>query len=176
MTCIVGLVDKGNVYMGGDGLGVHTSTLEITPRTDKKVFITGPFIIGFTTSFYMGQLLKYKFDPPKQTNSQDDLRYMSTDFIDAVRKCFSDNSFGKTTEGGTFLVGYKGRLYSIDTDFQVGEAHLGYDTCGCGRQIALGALHVLKGTPEKRIQQALETAATFSGGVGAPYTILKLPK
>jgi len=176
MTCIVGLVDKGNVYMGGDGLGVHTGTLEITPRSDTKVFLNGPFLIGFTTSFYMGQLLKFKFDPPKQTVGTEDLKYMSTDFIDAVKKLFTDNNFGKVTEGGHFLVGYQGHLYTIDSDYQVGEAHFGYDACGCGRQFAMGALHVVKGTPESRIMKALETAATFSGGVGAPFTVLKLPK
>lgn len=47
---------------------------------------------------------------------------------------------------------------------------------GWGAAYAIGALHVLKGKPEDRILKALETAGTFSGGVGAPYTVLKLPK
>src|SRR5574337_644834 len=120
MTCIVGLVDKGNVYIGGDSAGV--AGLSISIRNDEKVFTNGPFIMGFTTSFRMGQLLRYKFNPPKQTVNMDDMKYMVTDFIDAVRKCFAENGYGKipqgdNNEGGTFLVGYNGKLYAIHDDF-----------------------------------------------------------
>lgn len=86
MTVIVGLVNKGDVYIGGDSAGV--AGLDITIRADEKVFTNGPFLMGFTTSFRMGQLLRYKFDPPKQTVNTDDMKYMVTDFIDATRKCF----------------------------------------------------------------------------------------
>lgn len=64
MTCIVGLVDKGSIYMGGDSAGV--AGLSVTTRADEKVFLNGPFIMGFTTSFRMGQILRYKFVPPDQ--------------------------------------------------------------------------------------------------------------
>jgi hypothetical protein len=36
MTCIVGLVDKGDVYIGGDSAGVAGLSLSI--RADEKVF------------------------------------------------------------------------------------------------------------------------------------------
>jgi ATP-dependent protease HslVU (ClpYQ) peptidase subunit len=176
MTCIVAMMDKGNLYMGGDGLGVDMKNLTVTPRADRKVFINGPFIMGFTSSFYMGQLLRFKLDPPKQTSSTDDLKYMSTEFIDAVKKCFSDNGYATSKDGGTFLVGYRSQIYMIESDFQVGMPHANYAACGCGEAFALGAMYVAKGTPESRIQQALDAASNFSGGVGAPYTILKLPK
>lgn len=180
MTCIVGLVDKGTVYMGGDSAGV--GGLSITIRTDEKVFINGPFIMGFTTSFRMGQLLRYKFDCPQQTNGQSDMEYMVTTFIDSVRKCFGQNGFGKIPEkdtnvGGNFLVGYKGHLYSIHSDFQVGRAALQYDACGCGEDIALGSLFSTVGKkPEQRVKIALEAASKFSAGVAPPFTLLKLPK
>lgn len=175
MTCIVGLVDKGNVYIGGDSAGV--AGLSITIRSDEKVFANGPFIMGFTTSFRMGQLLRYKFDPPKQTVSTDDMKYMVTDFIDAVRKCFADNGFGDKSTGGSFLVGYNGKLYSVDSDFQVGIPSLAYDTCGCGSDIALGAMYATSSKkPEDRVKIALEAAATFSGGVAPPFTMVKLVK
>src|SRR5271170_3977037 len=128
MTCIVGLMDKGDVYMGGDSAGV--SGLSISIRADEKVFVNGPFIMGFTTSFRMGQLLRYKFSPPEQTSHQDNMQYMVTSFIDTARKCFEDNGFGEKRRGGTFLVGYKGQLYTIDSDFQVGLPADTYDAVG----------------------------------------------
>ena len=42
MTCIVGLVEKGNVYIGGDSAGVGGYSL--TVRADRKVFRNGDFV------------------------------------------------------------------------------------------------------------------------------------
>lgn len=180
MTCIIGLVDKGSVYMGGDSAGV--SGLSISVRSDEKVFTNGPFLMGFTSSFRMGQLLRYKFTCPQQTVDQDDMTYMVVTFVDAVRELFADNGYGSMgdkspNKGGTFLVGYKGTLYTIDSDFQVGKVELQYDSVGCGSDIALGSLFTSSGKkPEVRIQLALEAAAKFSAGVVAPFTLLKLSK
>ena len=57
MTCIVGLVHEGVVYIGGDSAGV--GGMSLTVRADEKVFQNGEFLMGFTTSFRMGQLLRY---------------------------------------------------------------------------------------------------------------------
>lgn len=175
MTCIVGLVDKGDVYLGGDSAGVAGLSLSI--RADEKVFINGPFVMGFTTSFRMGQLLRYKFNPAVQTVSQNDMQYMVTTFIDAVRSCFSDNGFGSKSDGGTFLVGYHGQLYTIAGDFQVGIPSENYDSVGSGSDLALGAMHATsKLDPKKRILSALQAASHFNAGVAAPFRIIKLPK
>ena len=172
MTCIIGIVDKGNIYMGGDSAGV--SGLSITIRSDEKVFINGPFLLGFTSSFRMGQLLRYKFSVAKQTTNETDVQYMTTTFIDAVRKCFADNGFGDKDKGGTFLVGYNSTLYTIDSDFQVGIPRDQYDAVGCGCELALGSLHTTRGKkPEERITKALEAASYFNAGVAPPFIMLK---
>lgn len=174
MTCIVALEEGGICYMGGDSAGV--AGLSITVRSDDKIFVNGPFIIGGTTSFRMLQLLQYKFDPPKQTNSQTDMKYMVTDFIDAVRKLFVDNGFGSGSAGGSFMVGYHGKLYTIGSDYQVGISAIGYNSVGCGSEIAMGALFASKGKkPEERVKIALEAAAEFSAGVIAPFYYLTQP-
>jgi hypothetical protein len=177
MTCIVGLVDKGNVYIGGDSAGVNASELSITLRADEKVFINGPFIMGFTTSFRMGQLLRYKLSPPKQTVHMDDMKYMVTDFIDTAIKCFVENGYGTESSGGSFLVGYKGTLYTVDSDFQVGKPINQYAAVGCGSNLALGSLYTTVGKdPKYRMKVALEAAAHFSAGVAAPFVYMKQPK
>ncbi len=173
MTCIVAIEEKGVVYIGGDSAG--TAGTSIVIRTDEKVFINGPFIMGFTTSFRMGQLLHYKFSPPKQNTNQSDMEYMVTDFIDAAKKCFVDNGFGNNSHGGTFLVGYNGHLYTIESDFQVGMSQINYNAVGCGSDIALGSMHSTDGQPpQTRIKKALEAASKFSNGVAPPFISLKL--
>ena len=176
MTCIVGIQENGHVYIGGDSAGI--AGLSISIRSDEKVFQNGPFIMGFTSSFRMGQLLRYKFDPPKQTVHQTDMEYMVTDFVDGLRRCFSNNGFGDkdATVGGTFLVGYKGVLYTIQSDYQVGVPSDPYDAVGCGADLALGSLYStakMKLKPEDRVVMALEAASTFSAGVAPPFLLIK---
>ena len=143
MTVIIGMVYGNKVYMAGDSLGV--SSYDKVERDDPKVFKNDKFLIGFTTSFRMGQLLQYKFKPPKQKPKQSDHEYMVTDFIDAVRKVLNDNGYGEKDKnqetGGQFLVGYKSALYQIDSDYQVGIPTDQYAAIGCGAAYAIGALH-----------------------------------
>lgn len=177
MTCIVGLEHDGKVIIGGDSRG--TGGVIFTSRIDEKVFTNGKFLFGITSSFRMGQLLRYKFTPPTQAKKDTDMAYLVGPFMDAVRKCFRTNGFSYDDEGdngGTFLVGYKGLLYKICSDYQVGRPRLGFDACGCGNELALGAMYALrkiKMTPELRVRRALESAAKFSAGCGAPFTILE---
>jgi hypothetical protein len=176
MTCIVGLVDGNNIWMGGDSAGVGGYDLRV--RADEKVFIKDKFIMGFTSSFRMGQILRYKLVIPPYYPEVDIWKYMVEDFIDAVRKCFKESGYMKTKdaveEGGTFLVGFRGTLFEVEDDLQVGVIVAPYNACGCGRSYALGSLATSKGSPEDRIQKALEVAEEFSAGVRKPFHILRL--
>lgn len=173
MTAIAALVDKGKIYVGGDSAGI--AGLNISIRTDEKVFINKEFIMAFTSSFRMGQLLHYKFVPPKQKRNTDDMKYMVVDFIDAVKKLFKDNDFGEKDEGGQFIVGYHGKLYEIQTDFQVACNEVNFAAVGCGAPIVLGSLYSTVGMdPTKRINLALEAASRFNAGVAAPFVVKKL--
>ena len=64
MTCIVALKQEGNIYIGGDSAGVSGNN--IRTRADQKVFKKSGIVFGFTTSFRMGQLIKYCLAIPKQ--------------------------------------------------------------------------------------------------------------
>lgn len=174
MTCIVGLVDGGDVWLGGDSAGVAGWTLSI--RKDPKVFKVGAVLIGFTSSFRMGQLLAHTFTPPSPRVGQDPFGFMVADFIPAVRACFERGGWaglkdGKH-EGGQFLVARAGRLFSIAEDFQVGEGACGFAAAGVGADQALGALHATAGLPaRKRVLKALEAAEALSIGVRGPFTV-----
>lgn len=175
MTCIVGLAEEGKVYIGGDSAGV--AGYDLTIRADSKVFTNGEFLMGFTSSFRMGQLLRYSFSPPPFIEKEDLDKYMVTRFVDALRTClqaggYEINKSGRV-EGGTFLVGVRGRLYVIEGDYQVGIPADNFAAVGCGDQIAHGALYASQGQdPEKRLEIALRAAEHFSGGVRAPFKII----
>lgn len=74
-------------------------------------------------------------------------------------------------------MGYRGGLYRIDDNFQVGEIAKNYYACGCGMELALGALHCMENMdfpPTGRITKALEAASEFSAYVRPPFNIVSL--
>lgn len=175
MTCIVGLVEKGIVYMGGDSAGVDGSRMALAIREDRKVFKNGDFVMGFTSSFRMGQLLAFNLSLPKPREGDDLLGFMVRDFVAAVRQVLKDGGFAKNNSGaesgGEFLVGFRGRLFTIFDDFQVAESVRPYAACGCGDLIALGSLFSTPNLspPRERVEEALLAAETFSAGVRGPF-------
>lgn len=175
MTCVVGYVEDGRVHLGGDSAGV--SGWDITLRADPKVFRVGEFVIGFTTSFRMGQLLQHSFEPPTIPPKVDLFQYMVTDFIGEIRSVFDDGGFSKEKDGresgGIFLVGIRGRLFKVCDDYQVGESLDGYDACGCGEAYALGSLHTNRADDARgRLFTALMAASHHSAGVAAPFVFV----
>ncbi|MDP9372071.1 MAG: hypothetical protein M3Q65_06395 [Chloroflexota bacterium] len=180
MTCIVGLVEGDTVYIGGDSAGVAGYSLVV--RADEKAFRNGPMLFGFTSSFRMGQLLRYAFNPPEYDDRKDLYGYMVTTFVDAVRDCLKAGGYAKKQsdqeEGGTFLVGFRGELFVVEGDYQVGRARDGYYAVGCGAEIALGSLHATAGyfPPLKRAEVALQAAERFSAGVRGPFVIEELSR
>jgi hypothetical protein len=136
MTCIVGLIDNGITYIGADSLG--SDGYSKTVRNDKKLFKlqdTSNAILGFTSSFRMGQLLMYADNLiDKRDEPNIDHKYLVTKFIPNIISLFEKGGYIKNDkgekEGGFFLLGYRDKLYKIESDFQVGESMLNYDACG----------------------------------------------
>ena len=176
MTCIVGLVDSGKVYIGGDSLGSNSFDGDI--RKDAKVFRNGKFVMGFTTSYRMGQLLNYTFSSSRNLNEdEDEMSYMVNVFINDVRCCLKNGGFATSENsqeiGGVFLVGFNGRLFTVHSDYQVSENIDEFTACGCGGDYARGAMLVSRHLPpDERIMQALAVAEHFSIGVKSPFTII----
>ena len=174
MTCIAAVSEGERVWIGGDSAGAKDWSIAI--RADEKVFCNGPFIMGFTSSFRMGQLLRYAFTPPDLPSNDDMDRYMVTVFVDAVRQCLKTGGLAQVKDqveaGGIFIVGVRGSLYVIESDYQVGKYADGYAAVGCGADIALGSLFTSRGQPpDSRIRKALEAAEAHSSGVRGPFVI-----
>ncbi len=180
MTCIIGFVKNNKVFIGGDSAGV--AGLDYHIREDKKVFKKKNMIFGFTSSFRMGQILRYCFVIPDHDPRKDDFNYLCTDFMDALIKSFKNKGYATTKNDkvleGVFLLGYKGNLYQVQSDFQVAKIQRPFDACGCGERYALGAMEVMtkddSQSPEKIIIESLKVAESYSAGVRGPYNIVSI--
>lgn len=191
MTCIIGLIDKEMMYMIGDSAGV--SGLDVRVRNDKKVFermistntdIDEPMLIGFTTSFRMGQILMF-CDLPMYMQYEDPFKYLVSSFVPSLISTFEQEGFLRTYEkeerdqkkGGTFLIAFKNRLFTIEDDFQVAELSQNYASVGCGAKYAWPCLQTIfkmdpNTSPKKALEMAMEISSENSGGVLPPFNLI----
>ena len=174
MTRIIGLEQEGVVYVGADSAAA-TRSLDIRQTLVPKVFNNHNVIIGYTSSFRMGQLLQFMKIPKYDIADE---KYMIVSFIPAIRKLFKEGGYSKIEnneeEGGDFIVGIQGKVYEIQSSFQVQRYADGIASCGCGEEYAYGAMRALEHLdPIDRITKSLEIASYYSGGVMAPFTVLK---
>jgi len=177
MTCIVGLIDSNKVYIGGDSAAA--ANWDMLKTAQPKVFRLGELLIGYTSSFRMGQLLQYELGIPPQAEDQDDYAYLVTALVEQARALFAEKGYLFTEngreKGGEFLVGYRGKLYVVQGDFSVMAYQDTFAAVGCGAAYAMGALQVTgELPPKKRLKLALKVAAHFSNGVSGPFHILKV--
>lgn len=178
MTCIVGLVEGGEIYIGADSIGI--SGLNYSVRADKKVFARDGLIIGSAGSFRTYQTIQYRLKFPKHPEGMEDHCYLCTLFVDAMRAALK--AAGTSTEeneeeaqNNNLILGYRGNLYEIQTDYQVVQTYEPFMATGCGEKSALGALYILDMMdlpPEEKVELALKASAASCAGVCGPYTIL----
>ncbi len=180
MTCIVGLEYDGKVYMGGDSAAVANSNLQLTDT--PKVFEKQKMLIGYTWSFRMGQIIQYAKTVPEIKEYPDNYEYLVKSFVPFLRNIFKDAGWliveKSRDEGGQFLIGLRGELFEITSEFAVLRMADGFNAVGSGSYYALGALRILKHNTDKeptmKVGLALEAAAYFSTSVSSPFVIEKL--
>lgn len=184
MTCIVGLVRNGNVWIGGDRMGSDGQTKIKVTR--PKVFHNGEFVIGYTQSFRLGQLLEFVWRPPHHDADLTDVEYLCGGFADSVSDLIHKHKI--CIDGGpVFMFAYRGNLYTIEGNMCV-LRHEEYHAIGSGYSEAHGALcamtYIDNNSPktvvstECMVRVALESAAEHRVNCGLGHDILwqEIPK
>jgi ATP-dependent protease HslVU (ClpYQ) peptidase subunit len=174
MTCIVACVENGAVHMAADSGASAWGYTDCQVRRDPKVFKLGEAVIGFTSSWRMGQILRYDFKLPDIPEHCDLHEYMVRIFVPKLREVAKAAGGLTTKEGveqlGRFLFGLRGRLFYVDIDFQVGEMLTDYLSVGSGAEVAHGALFATKGLPaQQRLTTALAAATEHCVAIREPY-------
>lgn len=181
MTYIVGLVEEGRVFVGSDSIGSdgHRYSIRAEPKVFKRKTNHGEFLFGYTTSFRFGQLLQHALTIPSHPKRMSDHKYMVTRFINAVRKTFKDGGYSKKKDeaekGGTALIGYHGKLWRMEEDYQIALADRQGDVVGSGVDGASGALCIIKDMdwpPKHKIKRALQAAEACIQSVRGPFKII----
>jgi len=165
--------------MGGDSALNYDDT-SFFEATDPKVFQTGSMLIGWTGKLRVFQRIQYGLQVPEHPKGREDIAYLVLDFTEALRNCLrSGGCLRKENEiedAEQFLLGYRGTLYIVDSNFQVQHHQRNYYAIGSGGSYAMGVLYATeKGfDPVSRIQIALEAATEFCPSVRPKFTTLVL--
>lgn len=180
MTCIVGIVSAGDVWIGADS--ETSSGWSRFQDGVPKVYRLLDFLIAQSGPVRLSNILRYQFLPPDDT-ANDQLGYMVGLFVPALRKLYRENGALKvedsleSVDSGKIMVGYRGQLFEIDTDFSVVSHARGYNAIGIGEEYALGALFATEDLPpQARIHLALSASMKHSMGVYEPFVIECLEK
>jgi len=175
MTCIVAIEEDGVVYMGSDRAGSNGHTIGIVGS--PKTFTNGPLLIGYTSSFRMGQILQHGLVVPAHKLTWDVDRWVATDLMLAIREAFQSHGWDEVNSGvargGYFLVAVAGRCYEIQSNYSYLRRVTGEYATGSGESHALGSLHATRGEPASvRVMKALEAAAEHVVSVAGPFDLV----
>jgi ATP-dependent protease HslVU (ClpYQ) peptidase subunit len=181
MTVIVGVVQRGTVWLGADRC-VSDGSGNITVVTMPKLFRLGDCLCGTAGSVRVLNILR-SIDVPKRKQRQSVDGYVHT-VVEGVREAIGE--FGALTikenqhsTDNNLLIAVAGRLFVTDGLFAIMEPAAPYFATGAGDEYAMGALHALSrpggelGRPA--VVAALEAAAAFRADVSPPFDVLALP-
>lgn len=172
MTCIVGISNGGNVYIGGERGSSDESS--ILPLTRPKVAYNSDYLIGYSGSQGIGELAHFINMPPITKDIHKTLR---TTFISTLKSAIEDYGNASHLEDNStdWLVGVNGKLFEISSeDWHIAEFE--YSAIGGGGNIALGSLHTSRNwrDQEKRIRYALQAAVDINPGCISPIDIYNI--
>ena len=170
MTCIVAVAETGKVWIGGDSAVSIGDSIEI--QRDPKVRKRGKIVIGTAGDGRWENVIHYGVKIPDITADLDN--WVSVDLCDAIRQYL--RQCGETEAEkpeGDLLIGVRGRIYNIDSDWCCFKPVNSYAAIGSGSSAALAALDAgIRGTPKNRIKRALEIAEKRTPFVRRPFRIV----
>jgi hypothetical protein len=187
VTCIVGIVGRKGVLIAGDAQGTTgNGEFYYAQREDvsAKVFqLSDLLAVGYCGSGRFGQILQYHVMEglEEPTLNMDEHKWVIKEFIPHLRSVadihghlhiyHEDNSEG--IGPSNFIMGVRGRLFTVWSDFGVDEHVLPFDAIGSGGEVASGVLHGAIGDnpdplPDSKLEN-LAVAAISAAEKLTPY-------
>jgi ATP-dependent protease HslVU (ClpYQ) peptidase subunit len=185
MTCIVALVEKGDMWMGADSAITGGSNLRINkaPKIHSRKHKGTEYLIGGSGYSRINQILHYELELPENPAPKEEKAlfvFIVKEFVPLIKKALSahgnlmvkDNI--EQIDEGRILMIVNGHIFSIDSRFHVVESDQNFEAIGSGGAEAYGALYATKGMePKARLQLALKAAESATSDVRGPFTFIK---
>ena len=179
MTVIAAYNDGKRHWIASDSMGSRGDTMY---ELGSKLIIKGNYIIGFSWSYRVADIIRESKNLPKELSSIKDLRTIR----DVIKETLiNDNLIGNNDnakpEGhplDIILVSPAG-IYTVETDYQIHKVLDNYITCGSGTEVAMGVLYTcneLKIEGKKAVKLAVEASIKHIASVGGKCYIKSVEK
>lgn len=176
MTVIVGIVKNNTVWLGADSAATNSSGTQKL-LGDPKVFVKGKIAIGVCGSPKILDHLNNVTELPSWDGRAPKREFLLRDVVPTIK---SSLGAGECLEGsnmpGELLIGFQGRLYQVESNFQLITSQAGFDSVGSGSDTAIGSLHSTTNvqSTRKRVIMALTAACARNAMCRPPFTIVKV--
>jgi len=179
LTCIVGVIEDGEVWLGADGRS--TAGDSVTSCINRKMARVGPLLIGVSGMPRVQQIIAHDFKCPEYSGG-DVMAYLCREVVPAIRErltardaIFEDKDDGCQNFGSHFLIACQGQLFMMDGNSAVYESQRSIECIGSGADVAFGyLLGNTRDEPEQRIKGALRAASEVLNSCGPPFYVEKL--
>lgn len=173
MTCILGLEDKGQVWLGSDSYLGDADSRDILDR--PKWFRKGPLVLAYYGGFREAQVLEHSLTIRQPRRNEKPMTFLTNAVAKVVQEGMDANGVHRNNGevGAGFLLVYSGLLYTLQEDFSVVRSRRGYAALGIGSAYALGALAALRTRlpPREAITEALQHTCDWCPQVSKPITV-----
>ena len=166
MTCIVGIADDGQVYMGAERAASDGGS--IVSMLNPKVERRNGWIYAYAGTIGIGQLMSFVSLPPE---CDDPYVYIRLSIVEDMKKAMEAFSHTPEEHDTTWLIGKNGRLFELSAG-DWGLVEIDHAAIGSGSQYALGSLYTSDNHPIDRIQTAIDAAIEYSPECRGPVDIL----
>ena len=167
MTCIVGITNGYQVYMGGERAASDGDS--IISLASPKVEERNGWVYGYAGTIGIGQLMSLISLPAEV---DDIYTYIRLSIVEDIKKAIDAFSHTPENPDTTWLIGKNGRLFELNAE-DWGVIEIYESAIGGGSQYALGSLYTsIDKTPIERITLALQSAITYSPTCQGPWDIV----
>lgn len=182
MTCIIGFInsDKKTMKLVSDSRSSYGNGFYLNKNGFReKVFTKGKFVIGCSGSSLLNQIVQFNFELPVHESGIDTKVYLVKTFIPELRKSISinggDKKDSKGRMEGRIILGYEGKIFTLDSNYCIIEQDNKFTCIGSGAQIAYGSL----ATPSKlsdmdKAKQAIDISSKFLNNIGGDLSEIEL--
>lgn len=180
MTCIAAIKKDGKVFIAGDRAG--TGGYVQHNQSEPKIFQVGEFLIGYSGCYRMAQIVRYHTHLPKPREDQEIVEFIVTEIVSSIRRAMIDQGAnskerGADMQGGGIIIGYRGRIFRIESNYQVFGSNDDYTAMGSGGEVALGALYALrssKESPKRKLKTAIHAANYHTPYCGYDVDVMQI--
>lgn len=196
MTTILAVQGDGWAVLGADSRIVDGTRSYEMARGFTKLVKNGNYILGAAGDLRAINIIHHAFEPPacKQLTGAELDKFMTSEFLPALRECFEDEGYGETTRRtdmtaatkrapaqheSELLVAVNGVIYEIGSDYSWTRELRSVYGVGSGSSYALGAAYSLLAggksesldAAKQLVKASLAVAARLDIYTSAPFTV-----